>query len=234
MNQNAIQYTIFLVIVIATISIADDNSNIHQNNGSDWIGVIIGVIIPALTLLAISVLIYAWLKRRRKNEETVEHKLKATSTARRYEQDLSIPDKELWEIDELEDSTLEEVSLNALEDATQLREANRIREYYAAISKIIRRYVETIFDIRTADCTTGEILENLPQNLTKSTVDRVGEILRICDIVEFAQYRPSNADLDHIYQLAVEFIENQIREFSDNDENSNQVDEEIFEQLIEL
>jgi len=243
-----IQYTTFLIVAIATISIAEDN-NIPRDS-SDWIGVIIGVIIPALVFLLLGAVIYAWLKKKRRQdgETTVDHGLRVTSTSQDYEQNLSIPslrsrtgtDEDLWEVDESA-NTLEEVSLNVLMNATHLREANKIREYYAAISKIIRRYVGTKFDIKVADSTTGEILENLPQSLTESTVDHVGEILRICDIVEFSQYRPSNADLDHIYQLAVEFIENQIKidesansEITESENSGHNELDEIYEQLRKL
>jgi len=215
MNQNLIQYTIFLIIAIATISMAADSSNIPSNGGSDWVDVVIGVIIPALVLIILVAGIYTWWKRKKRQhrEKNAEHELRLRteppSTPRGHEQDLSMPDEALWRVDETV-GTLEEASLNALMNATHLRENNKIREYYIAISKIIKQYVGAKFDIKVADYTTGEILEALPQSLTETTIDHVGEILRSCDIVEFAQYRPSNADLDHIYQLAVEFIENQI------------------------
>lgn len=238
-----IKNTIFLILAIASISIAADNSIMYQNNRSDWISVVIGVVIPALLLFIFGAVIYARLKSKmRKKEEikhvpsegeVVEHGLRATPALQKYEQDLSVPDEEIWEIDEL-DSSLEEIVLNALKNATQLREDNRIREYFVAISKIIRQYVGAIFDIeagesrKIADATTGEILESLPQNLTESTVDHVGEILRICDMVKFAQYKPSNADLDQIDQLAVEFIENQIDEIADDSEDFEQDELEDF------
>lgn len=231
-----IKDTIFLILAIATVSIAADNSIMPQNSRWDWISVIIGVVIPALILFIFGAVIYARLrnKMRKKEEITVEHGLRATPTSQKYEQDLSIPDEEIWEIDEL-DSSLEEIALNALKNATQLREDNRIREYFVAISKIIRQYVGAIFDIKIADATTGEILETLPQNLTKSTVDHVGEILRTCDMVKFARYKPSNADLDQIDQLAVEFIENQIDEIGDDSEDSEQDElEDFFERFREL
>lgn len=231
MNQNLIQYTIFLIIAIATISMAADNSNMPSNGDSDWVGVVIGVIIPALVSIILVAGIYTWWKRKKHQhgEKNAEHGLRTIlrteppSTPRGHEQDLSMPDESLWRVDETV-GTLEESSLNALMNATHLRENNKIREYYVAISKIIKQYVGAKFDIKVADYTTGEILEALPQSLTETTIDHVGEILRSCDIIEFAQYRPSNADLDHIYQLAVEFIENQI-EVVNEDENPEDDDE---------
>ena len=246
MNRNefwrlysVIQYTIFLIFAIVTISIAADNSSIPKDS-SDWIGVIFWVIIPSLILLFLCAKIYAWWKqkRRKDGESRVEHGLRATSTSRRHERNLSI--EELWEADESA-NTLEEISLNALANATHLREANKIREYYTAISSIIKRYVGVKFDIKVANSTTGEILKNLPQNLTESTIDHVGEILRICDLVEFARYRSSNADLDHIYQLASEFIETQIEtaepedsEITESEDSAPNELDEIYEQIRKL
>lgn len=237
-----IQYTFFLIVTVTTFSMAEDNSSIPQDNNSDWIGVIIGVIVPALILVFLGAIIYAkWNQKRKQDEEPVgEHGLRATSTSKRLERNSSIPDEELWEVDESV-STLEEISLNALQNATRLYEANKIREYYAAISSIIKRYVGAKFNIKASNATTGEILENLPQNLTESTIDHVGEILRICDIVEFAQYRPSNDDLEHIHQLAVEFIENQIEivesensEVTESEDSEPNELDEIYEQFRKL
>lgn len=246
MNRNEIlrlyyiiRYTIFISAFVANISMADDNNSITQDNSSGWFGVIIGVILPALLLIILIAIIYIKLNQKRKKDEQTseEHGLRVTSTSRRNEQDLSISNEELWESDESA-NTLEEITLNALHNATQLYEANKIRTYYAAISSIIKRYVGAKFSVKVADSTTGEILDNLPQELTESTIDHVGEILRICDLVEFSQYKPSRNEAEQIYQLSFEFIESQreIAESEDNESRNSETDEldEIYEQFKKM
>ena len=55
-----------------------------------------------------------------------------------------------------------------------------------------------------------KILSALPNGLTDSVTDHVGEILRSCDMIQFSKHRPSRSDQDRIYQTAREFLESQI------------------------
>jgi len=222
--------SILLIVYVTTISIAEEDNGISKDTKFDLFGIFIGVIIPSLILIVLGAIAYSWLMKKKelkKEQVTQEYGLRATSTSRRrHEQDISISGEQIWDVDNWTDGTIEEITLNILENAKKLKD-NKVREYYAVISKIIRNYVEVRFNIKP-NSTTGEILDNLPQSLAESTVDHVGEILRICDIVEFAQYNPSEADLESIYNLAVEFIENQI----ELDENED-LDSDEFSELLE-
>ena len=111
---------------------------------------------------------------------------------------------------EPEANTLESISLNDLEQVLSLREGGRIQEYYGSIAMIIKRYVGEKYQIKILDATTGQILSALPDDLTDTVVDHVGEILRMCDMIHFSRYRPSRSELDRIYQTAKEFVENHI------------------------
>ena len=107
-------------------------------------------------------------------------------------------------------STLESITLTHLEEMQSLRESDRIQEYYEAIATIIKQYVGEKYQIKVLDATTGQILSALPDGLTDSVTDHVGEILLSCDMVQFSRHRPSRSELDRIYQTAREFIESQI------------------------
>ena len=106
--------------------------------------------------------------------------------------------------------TLESIALTELAEVLSLRESNRIQEYYEAIAIIIRQYVGEKYQIKSLDATTGQILSALPNGLTDSVTDHVGEILLSCDMVHFSRHRPSRSEQDRIYQTAREFLEGQI------------------------
>jgi hypothetical protein len=106
--------------------------------------------------------------------------------------------------------TLEFISLTDLKQVLPLREAGRAQEYYESIAMVIKHYVEKKYQIKTLDATTGQILSALPDDLTDSVADHVGEILRTCDMIHFSHHRPSRPELKRIYQTAKEFIESQI------------------------
>lgn len=215
-----IQYTILLIVAVANISVAEDNS-LPQDNSSDWLGVIIGVVLPSLILIVLAAVVYIKLKKKREQDgkQTRKNGLRVTSSSRRNERDLSMSVEKLWEIDESATS-LEKVALSVLQNATRLCEADKMQEYYAAISSIIKRYVAAKFGVKVVGATTGEILENLPQNLA----DHAGEILRICDLVEFSHYKPSQKDVEDIYQLTAEFIENQLEDSGSGDDEPENSD----------
>jgi hypothetical protein len=106
--------------------------------------------------------------------------------------------------------TLESIALTELDEVQSLRESNRIHEYYEAIAIIIKQYVGEKYQIKSLDATTGQILSALPNGLTDSVTDHVGEILRSCDMVHFSRHRTSRSEQNRIYQTAREFFENQI------------------------
>lgn len=103
--------------------------------------------------------------------------------------------------------TLEGAALNALEQALRLRNEGHIPQYYESIAMITKRYISEKYQIKIVD--TGQILACLPHELTDSVADHVGEILRTCDMVQFARHRPSRSELNRIHQTAMELFESQ-------------------------
>ena len=112
---------------------------------------------------------------------------------------------------DVESQSPEEMALNDIKSARRFRERGQISEYCTAISWAIKKYVGEKYHIKIVGASTGQILDSLPQELTDSVFDYVGEILRTCDMMGLAQHRPSRGELDHIYQIAAAFIQSQIQ-----------------------
>ena len=191
-------------------------------------GAIIGVVVPVLLIIAIGGAIYVWLRRnkpfltssfpRRRSHKNWDMSPSAHTspplspmpshdTGRtRRPHPLTEQDRQL----ERDAYTLESIALTELADVLSLRESNRIQEYYEAVAIIIKQYVGEKYQIKSLDATTGQILSALPNGLTDSVTDHVGEILLSCDMVHFSRHRPSRSEQDRIYQTAREFLEGQI------------------------
>ncbi len=199
------------------------------NSGNPGIfGAILGVVVPALLVIGIGCGIYVWLRRNNPSLTDLfprrrTHKNWDISSSTHTSPPLfSMPTRGTGRIDrpdllaesdsplDQEEYTLEAIALADLERALSLRESNRVQEYYEAIAIIIRQYVGEKYQIKSLEATTGQILSALPNGLTDSVTDHVGEILLSCDMVQFSRHRPSRSELDRIHQTAREFLESQI------------------------
>ena len=205
------------------------SDDFNSNSGNPGIfGAILGVVVPALLVIAIGVCIYVWLRKKKPSltdlfprQRTLKDwdispptytssspsPMSPRGTVSPDRPDpLTEPDRQL----ERDEYTLESIALADLEGVLSLRESNRIHEYYEAIAITIKQYVGEKYQIKSLDATTGQILSALPNGLTDSVTDHVGEILRSCDMIQFSKHRPSRSDQDRIYQTAREFLESQI------------------------
>ena len=226
---NSISVSICVQFALGTAPLFAFSNDLNSNNGEPGIlGAIIGVVVPALFIIAIGGGIYVWLRRNKPaltslfpRQRTLKNwgispptypspsssPVFPRATARPARSDpFTEPNAPL----ERDEYTLESIALTDLERVLSLRELNHIREYYESIAMIIKQYVGEKYQIKSLDATTGQILSALPNGLTDSVTDHVGEILRSCDMVHFSRYRPSRSELYRIYQIAQEFIESQI------------------------
>ena len=84
-----------------------------------------------------------------------------------------------------------------------------VKEYYTALSDIVRRYIEDRFDIRAPEMTTQEFLWCL--NDSAELDDRQKTILKdflnACDMVKFAKYRSSPAEMEQSFIFAKSLID---------------------------
>ena len=221
--------SICIQFVIGTTHLFASSTDPNSDEGS-WglFGAILGVVVPALLVIAIGGVIYVWLRR---NKSALTRSFPRCRTSQSW--DIPSPTYtsrspssvsplrtvHLDRLDSLRESdsqlehdlhTLESVALTDLEGVLSLRESNRIQEYYEAIAMIIKQYVGEKYQIKGLDATTGQILSALPNGLTDSVTDHVGEILLSCDMIQFSRHRPSRAEQERIYQTAREFLEGQI------------------------
>jgi LPXTG-motif cell wall-anchored protein len=93
--------------------------------------------------------------------------------------------------------------------ATDWLTTGRIKEYYSAISDIVREYIEGVFRVSALERTTSEIMRDLRKNAEMSTEHQaqLRELLDTCDLVKFAKFRPEAAEASEAHATAVRFVE---------------------------
>ena len=98
--------------------------------------------------------------------------------------------------------------LRALVEAG-LVEAGRVKEFYEAISNILRHYIEDRFSLHAPEQTTEEFLYTLAQTDSLSPSDKtaLGEFLGHCDLVKFARHQPTAEQIQRTFDLVKDFIE---------------------------
>jgi len=102
----------------------------------------------------------------------------------------------------------------AFEELRRLREMNlieqgRIKEFYIAISNIMRFYVERRFGIHAPEQTTEEFLQAVSRDHTfdAPTSNRLKEFLSHCDLVKFAKHQPEVSEIQRTLDITRDFIE---------------------------
>lgn len=102
------------------------------------------------------------------------------------------------------------VAITALEQLhnQKLWQNNRHKQYYSALSDILRTYLAGRFDVGAMEMTTDEIVDamrdvELPQ---KSAMDLVA-VLRDADLVKFAKAMPEADENEAAYNKAYYFVE---------------------------
>jgi hypothetical protein len=90
-----------------------------------------------------------------------------------------------------------------------LIKAGKVKEFYERVSNILRHYIEHRFDLRAPERTTEEFLIELQQTDVLPAPDkaRLGEFLRHCDLVKFANMSPATEQIQRTFDLAKDFID---------------------------
>ncbi len=135
-----------------------------------------------LTALLVTALVYVIRAFRKKIRRTIERARSAHEIA--YEQLESLSRKDLIS-------------------------AGRIKEYFSELSDIVRHYLENRFDLKAPDMTTEEFLlfaRDVP-SLARAHRQALRDFLTCCDLVKFARYSPSPAEIDAALQTAKKFID---------------------------
>lgn len=102
-----------------------------------------------------------------------------------------------------------EIALAELDSlrASDLVAKGEYKEYYLRLSEIFRAYLERRYGISALERTTHEIItEFRGLALDKQEEEVIHRFLDECDLVKFAKYDPSNADIDRHFGVAREFV----------------------------
>lgn len=117
--------------------------------------------------------------------------------------------------------TADEIAYQAL-DALRAKgysQKGLIKEYYAELSLIERRYLEHRFSLRAPEMTTEEFLYQLKDNskLDQEQKNLLKDFLSHCDMVKFAKYGPSEQEIEESFQSAKRLVD-QTKEVGDDNQ----------------
>jgi hypothetical protein len=102
----------------------------------------------------------------------------------------------------------QEDALAELEKLFALIDREESRPYAMESSAIIRRYIETRFELSAPRRSTEEFLAEAQQSprLEAQYQALLGEFLRICDLLKFARTFADRAELKNLHDAAVRFV----------------------------
>lgn len=105
------------------------------------------------------------------------------------------------------------------------KEGEHQKEYYMALTDVLRTYIVERFGFNAREMTTYEIVESLKRNGDEAALDELHEILSTADLVKFAKYEASLAESDRALLQAVDYV----RTTQINDPEAEKAVEKIVE-----
>jgi flagellar biosynthesis/type III secretory pathway M-ring protein FliF/YscJ len=102
-----------------------------------------------------------------------------------------------------------ELALEKLEQARALLREDQPMPYAIAVSETIRSYLGQRFHAPSTRRTTEEFLRQMEADRTTPLAehrDLLREFLQSCDLVKFARYQPTVAELELVQQRATNFV----------------------------
>jgi len=96
--------------------------------------------------------------------------------------------------------------------ARGLVEHGAFKEFYSALSDIVRRYLEERFRVRAPEMTTEEFLVGTARDGRLGVAHRrlLGEFLTESDLVKFARHLPTIADSERAFDAARRFVDDTV------------------------
>ena len=86
----------------------------------------------------------------------------------------------------------------------KLWQKGEVKEYYLALSEILRSYLEGRFKFNAMESTTDEILEEF--NGDKHLKAKLKEVLQQSDLAKFAKFKPADEDNNRLMKTAKDFV----------------------------
>jgi hypothetical protein len=99
-------------------------------------------------------------------------------------------------------SPMKDEQMDELAAAISILNAKGPAEFCAYLASAVKRFLSEKYEIEADSMSTGEIISKLLHNLSNVDADYAGEILRMCEMVQFYGYKPSRTEIKHLYQLA--------------------------------
>ncbi len=102
--------------------------------------------------------------------------------------------------------------LIALERLEELRyskiwQSGKIKEYYTALTDIVRIYLEDQFKVMAVEMTTDEILQGIATlNINPDASKKLSEVLHLSDFVKFAKASPGAIENDLSLNYIIDFV----------------------------
>ena len=103
-----------------------------------------------------------------------------------------------------------EIALDALRslEAEHLWQRGKIKEYYSALTDIVRLYIEQKFHVLALESTTEEILSfDQVRSLPPSHTEDLKDVLVRADFVKFAKFQPAPAEHESSFTKTRNFVE---------------------------
>ncbi len=92
--------------------------------------------------------------------------------------------------------------------AQQLWQKGQDKEYFTALTDILRVYIDRRFHVNAVEMTSTQIISTLRENEeTRAVNEQLSMILEVADFVKFAGARPLADDNERAFQRAVDFVE---------------------------
>jgi hypothetical protein len=106
-------------------------------------------------------------------------------------------------------------ALRELEEirAKKLWQEGKTKEYYTAVTDVLRIYIEGRYEVMAMELTSEEIMQVMKsQVIDNVSKDRLQQILRLADMVKFAKAVPIDVENELTLNNAFEFVRGTLRE----------------------
>lgn len=94
-------------------------------------------------------------------------------------------------------------------DSRRWPEQGKFQPYYVELSSILRHYIEDQFMLHAPEMTTPEFLAEASKSgvLSPDHQELLAHFLRHCDRVKFAQFRPTEGDMERSFAEVLRFVD---------------------------
>jgi len=108
-----------------------------------------------------------------------------------------------------EDVDYKKEALKKLKATKEFLRKNDVKSYYTGVYEAVRYFISMHLKISLHELTTQEIIKKLKElNADKQMIDIINLFMFDCDVVKFADYKPSDKEIEDIYKRAEDIINN--------------------------